>query len=65
MDIDVVFKIAAIGILTTVVSQVLVRAGRDDVATLATLAGLVVVLTMVVNMLAGFFDSVRAVFQLY
>ena len=65
MDIDVVFKIAAIGILTTVVSQVLVRAGRDDVATLATLAGLVVVLTMVVNMLAGFLDSVRAVFQLY
>ena len=64
MDIDFVFKIAAIGILTAVISQVLTRAGREDVAMLATLSGLVVVLLMVVNMLSGFFDSVRAVFQL-
>mgnify|MGYP001010883559 CR=1 FL=1 len=64
MDIDFVFKIAAIGILTSVIAQVLTRAGREDVAMLATLSGLVVVLLMVVNMLAGFFDSVRAVFQL-
>ena len=64
MDIDFVFKIAAIGILTSVISQVLSRAGREDVAMLATLSGLVVVLLMVVNMLSGFFDSVRAVFQL-
>ncbi|NLF28417.1 MAG: stage III sporulation protein AC [Clostridiales bacterium] len=64
MDIDFVFKIAAIGILTSVIAQVLTRAGREDVAMLATLSGLVVVLLMVVNMLSGFFDSVRAVFQL-
>ncbi|HIS02620.1 MAG TPA: stage III sporulation protein AC [Candidatus Pullichristensenella avicola] len=64
MDMDFVFRIAAIGILTSVVSIVLTRAGREDVAMLATLSGLVVVLLMVVNMLAGFFDSVRAVFQL-
>ena len=64
MDMDFVFTIAGIGILTSVISIVLTRAGRDDVAMLATLSGLVVVLLMVVNMLAGFFDSVRAVFQL-
>ncbi len=64
MDIDFVFRIAAIGILTSVIAQVLTRAGREDVAMLATLSGLVVVLLMVVNMLSGFFDSVRAVFQL-
>lgn len=64
MDMDFVFKIAGIGILTSVISQVLTRAGREDVAMLATLSGLVVVLLMVVNMLSGFFDSVRAVFQL-
>ena len=64
MSVSLVFRIAAIGILVSVLSQVLTRAGREDIATLTTLAGLVVVLLMVVNMLAGFFDSVRAVFQL-
>lgn len=64
MDIDFVFKIGAIGILITVVSQVLNRAGREDVATLATLAGLIVVLLMVVNMVSEFFQSVRAMFEL-
>ena len=65
MDVDFVFKVAGIGILTSVVSQVLTRAGREDIATLATLSGLVVVLMMVVNMLGDFFGNVREVFQLY
>ena len=64
MDMDFVFRIAGIGILPSVIGIVLTRAGREDVAMLTTLSGLVVVLLMVVNMLAGFFDSVRAVFQL-
>ena len=64
MDMDFVFRIAGIGILTSVIGIVLTRAVREDVAMLTTLSGLVVVLLMVVNMLAGFFDSVRAVFQL-
>lgn len=64
MDIEFVFKIGAIGILITVVSQVLARAGRDDIATLATLAGLIVVLMMVVNMVAEFFTTIRVMFQL-
>lgn len=64
MDVEFVFRIGAIGILTTVVSQILSRAGRDDIATLSTLAGLIVVLMMVVNMVAEFFESIRVMFNL-
>ena len=64
MDIEFVFRIGAIGILITVVSQVLSRAGREDVATLATLAGLIVVMMMVLNMVSEFFDSIRSLFAL-
>ncbi|MDO4357883.1 MAG: stage III sporulation protein AC [Clostridia bacterium] len=65
MDIDFVFKIAAIGMLVTVLQQVLSRAGRDDIATLTTLSGLVIVLLMVMNLVSDFFSSVKAIFQLY
>jgi len=65
MDIDFVFKIAAIGMLVTVLQQVLSRAGRDDIATLTALSGLVIVLVMVMNLVAEFFSSVKAMFQLY
>lgn len=65
MTVDVVFKIAAIGILVAVLSQVLTRAGREDIAMLTTLAGLVVVLVMVVNLISDFFGSVRSIFSLY
>lgn len=64
MDIDILFRIAAIGILVTVISQLLTRAGRDDIATLATISGLVVVMVMVVNMIAELFNSIRAMFAL-
>ena len=64
MDINFIFKIGAIGILITVISQILSRAGREDIATLATLAGLVVVLMMVLNMVAEFFESIRVMFHL-
>lgn len=64
MDIEFVFKIGAIGILITVISQILTRAGREDVATLSTLAGLIVVLMMVLNMVAEFFESIRTMFHL-
>ena len=62
MDIEFVLRIGAIGILITVVSQVLSRAGREDIATLATLAGLIVVLMMVLNLVADFFASIRTMF---
>lgn len=64
MGIDFVLKIAAIGLLITVVSQILSRAGREDIATLSTLAGLIVVLMMVMNMVSDFFESIRVMFDL-
>ena len=63
MDIDLIFKIGAIGILITLISQILSRAGREDIATLATLAGLNVVMMMVVGMVSEFFESIRARFN--
>lgn len=65
MNIDLVFKIAAIGVLVSVLAQVLSRAGRDDIAMLTTLSGLVIVLLMVVNLISDFFGSVKTIFQLY
>lgn len=65
MNVDIVFKIAAIGVLVAVLSQVLTRAGREDIAMLTTIAGLVVVLVMVVNLISDFFVSVRSIFSLY
>ena len=64
MDINLLFKIAAIGILVAVLHQVLVRAGREDQAMMTTLAGLVIVLTMVIKEISGLFDTVRTVFNL-
>lgn len=64
MDIDILFRIAAIGILVTVISQLLTRAGREDIAMLATLSGLVVVLVMVINMISELFSAIRAMFSL-
>ena len=64
MDIDFVFRIAGIGIIVTVISQLLTRAGRDDIALLATLSGLVVVLMMVVGMISDFFNSIRSLLQI-
>ena len=59
MDVDLIFKIAAIGILVSVLNQVLSRSGRDEQATMTTLAGLVVVLMMVVQQISGLFDLVK------
>ena len=65
MDIDLIFKIAAIGILVAILNQLLVRAGREDMATMATIAGLIIVLLMVVDLVSNLFDSVRRIFNLY
>lgn len=64
MEINLLFKIAAIGILVAVLYQVLVRAGREDQAMMTTLAGLVIVLTMVIKEISTLFDSVRTIFGL-
>ena len=64
MEVDLIFKIAAIGILVAVLNQVLSRAGRDEQAMMTTLAGLVVVLMMVVQEIANLFDLVKDLFGL-
>ena len=64
MDVDLIFQIAAIGILVAVLNQVLIRAGRDEQAMMTTLAGLVVVLMMVVQEIATLFDLIRTLFHL-
>lgn len=64
MNIDLIFKIAAIGILVSVLNQVLIRAGREEQAMLTTLAGLVVVLLMVIQQIDYLFDTVKMLFDL-
>lgn len=64
MDINLLFKIAAIGIIVAVLYQVLVRAGREDQAMMTTLAGLVIVLTMVIKEISTLFNTVRTMFNL-
>ncbi len=64
MEVDLIFKIAAIGILVAVLNQVLSRAGRDEQAMLTTLAGLVVVLMMVVQEIAALFELIKTLFDL-
>ncbi len=64
MDVDFIFRIAAVGIIVTVLNQLLVRSGREEQAMLTTLAGLVVVLLMVVNAIAELFTTVKNLFGL-
>lgn len=63
MDIDLIFKIAAIGIIVSILNQVLARSGRDEQATMTTLAGLVVVLMMLAQKISELFDLVKTLFQ--
>ncbi len=65
VNIDIIFKIAAIGILVSVVNHVLTRAGREEIAMLTTLTGVRIVLLMVVNLINDLFNNVRSIFRLY
>ena len=64
MDVELVFKIAAVGILVSVLNQVLTRSGRKEQATMTTLAGLIVVLMMVVQKISELFELVKTLFGL-
>lgn len=64
MDVDLIFKIAAIGIIVAVLNQVLIRSGREEQAMLTTLAGLIVVLSIVVMKISELFETVKSVFGL-
>ena len=62
MDISVIFKLAAIGIVITVVCQVLKKSDRDDIATVVSIVGLVIVLTVAVTMIGDLFSAIREIF---
>ena len=64
MEIDLVFKIAAIGIIVAVLNQLLIRSGLEEQAMMTTLAGLIVVLTMVVGQISQLFALIKQLFQL-
>ena len=63
MEIDLIFKIAAVGIIVSILNQVLSRTGRDEQATMTTLAGLVVVLMIVAQKISELFDLVKTLFE--
>lgn len=63
-SVDIIFRIAIIGIVVAIVELVLKKAGKDDLAMMATLAGIIVVLVLVINMINDFFTAVKTLFQL-
>ena len=65
MDISIIFKLAAIGILITVVCQVLKKSDRDDIATVVSIVGLVIALTIAVTMIGDLFNMVKEIFGVY
>ena len=64
MNIDLLFKIAGIGILIAVIHQILTKAGREDQAMMTTLAGMIIVLTIVIKEISTLFNNVRVIFNL-
>ena len=64
MEIDLIFKIAAIGIIVAVLNQLLIRAGREEQALMTTLAGLIVVLMMIITEIDILFETIKSVFNL-
>jgi len=65
MDFQIILKIASIGILTAVTNQILKYSGKDEIAMITTLAGVVVTLFMVINMISDLFETVKSLFSLY
>ena len=64
MDIDLLFKIAGVGIIVAVLHQILSKAGREDQAMMTTLAGMIIVLTLIITEISELFATVRTVFSL-
>ena len=62
MDVELIFKIAAVGIIVAVLSQLLIRSGREEQAMLTTLAGLIVVLTMIITQISALFETIKRLF---
>lgn len=64
MDVDLIFRIAAIGIIVAVLNQLLIRSGREEQAMMTTLAGLIVVLMMIINEIDALFQAIKSIFGL-
>ena len=64
MEVDLIFKIAAVGIIVAVLNQVLIRSGREEQAMMTTLAGLIVVLMMIVKQIDILFKTIKSIFNL-
>ena len=64
MDVDLIFQIAAIGIIVAVLNQLLIRSGREEQAMMTTLAGLIVVLMMIITQIDTLFQTIKSVFNL-
>ena len=64
MGVEIIFKIAAVGIITAIVNQILKYSGKKEIATLSTFAGLLLVLLMVVNLISNLFETVKSLFSL-
>lgn len=64
LEVDLIFKIAAIGIIVAVLNQLLIRSGREEQAMMTTLAGLIVVLMMIINEIDALFQAIKSIFQL-
>ena len=62
MDVELIFKIAAIGIIVAVLSQLLIRSGREEQAMITTLAGLIVVLTLIITQISNLFTTIKQLF---
>lgn len=65
MGIDIIFKIAGIGLIVFILNMILKKADKDEIATFVTLAGLVLVLMLVLDMIGGLFDSIKSILRLY
>ena len=65
MDISILFKIAAVGIIVTIISQVLKKSDRDDIATIVSLVGLIIVLTVVIAMIGDLFAQIKQLFDIF
>ena len=65
MPIDIIFKIAGIGLLTAIVNIILKKSDKDEIATYVTIAGLILVLILVLDMLGGLFDTLKSILNLY
>lgn len=63
MEVEIIFKIAAIGLLTSIIGQILKQTGKDEISTVATLAGLIIVLIMVLNLIGDLFNTLKTIFN--